>query len=329
MKAICLFSGGLDSLLAAKILIEQDIRVLALHFSSVFIADDPADGAAALSETAARMGMEFRSEEISEEMIAIVRDPSHGHGSQMNPCIDCRILQLRKARELMPNCGAQFLATGEVVGQRPMTQQKHMMRHVEKEAGVEDIVLRPLSAHILPPTRPEIKGWIDRDGLFGFSGRQRKPQMELAEKLGIKEYPPPAGGCRLTEPGYARRIRDLLAHNQLSSKELPLLRIGRHFRLDAATRLVVGRVKDENEQIEALVSEDHTTLQCVHCAGPTSLLTGQCSENNLVKAARITARYGQGRDQPTVEVAVQSPEKGEFVVCVPPAGPTEFDHLLI
>jgi len=327
VTAICLFSGGLDSRLAARLVADQGVRLLAVHFTSDFLPDRIPANVSGTGAAAGAMGMELRTTDITDELIALVENPPHGHGSELNPCIDCRILQLRRARSFMDRTGAAFIVTGEVLGQRPMTQRKGMMRHTENEAGVAGRVLRPLSARLLEPTLPERAGWVDRRRLCAFSGRQRTPQIRLAEQLGITNYPAPAGGCRLTDPGYARRLRDLLCHNGLCRADLALLPIGRHFRLDDNTRLIVGRDESENDMLSASARDPDVLIACTAHPGPTSLLRGESSGENLRTAARITARYGKGRDEAVVEVKAWGAKTGCWNV--PPAGRNEFTPLLI
>ncbi len=328
-KAVCLFSGGLDSRLAARLVLDQGIELIALHFESIFMVGEGSGKVSGPQEAAAQLGMEFRKMDLSEELTELVKSPPHGHGSGLNPCIDCRILQLRKAHALMGETGAGFIVTGEVVGQRPMTQRRDMMRHIDKEADVQGLVLRPLSALLLEPTVAEKTGTVLRRRLCSFSGRRRTPQMQLAERLGIYGYPAPAGGCRLREPGYSRRLKELLDHDESSAANIRLLRTGRHFRLSPEVRLVVGRNESENEQIRAHVLDSDALLECSGHAGPTSLLRGGVCEENLICAARITARYGKGRDRSKVEVRVEAGGEKIRFLRVKPAGLGEFDDRLI
>src|SRR4030067_1983115 len=214
MKAIALLSGGLDSTLAAKLVIEQGIELEALNFITVFCNCTGRGETCLASQRAVEsLGIPLKVFNVSEEYLDIVKRPQHGYGSNMNPCIDCRIFMLKKAKDYMKEGSASFLVTAEVLGERPMSQRKDAMRLIEKEAGLEGVILRPLSAKLLPPSIPEKEGWIDRERLLNIQGRSRKTQIELAAFFGIQDYTCPAGGCLLTDPGFAKRIKDLMIHN--------------------------------------------------------------------------------------------------------------------
>ena len=246
-KAIALFSGGLDSTLAVLAVGRQGIDVQAVRFLTPFDPDISAGVAAA------KFGFDVTIHRLDETFLDIVKNPPHGHGKNMNPCIDCRILMLRNARAYMERVEADFIVTGEVLGQRPMSQRKDMLYHIDKEAGVSGYVVRPLSAKFLAITVPEAEGMIDREKLYGFSGRSRKPQMNLAKEFGLRDYAAPAGGCLLTEPNYAHRLKDLLKHAPSPAmNEIELLRMGRHFRYSPRCKIIVGRDEDENAKLEAL-----------------------------------------------------------------------------
>lgn len=324
MQAIVLLSGGLDSRLAVALMLRQNIEVHGLHFTSVFApgtcgSEDLGEARRAADD----FGIPLTVEDITDDLIELVKDAPHGLGSGMNPCIDCRIMQLRRARELMPEVGAKFLVTGEVLGQRPMSQRKGAMGVIERAAGVEGLVVRPLCAQVMEPTIPEKEGWVDREKLKGFTGRHRKPQMDLAEELGITDYPNPAGGCRLTEPGFARRVEDLRDNGELSRKNVLLLEVGRHFRLSVAAKLVVGREHDENLRIEELAGENDYLLVARNYPGPTTLGRGEFDEDLLQVAARITARYGKGKTEPEVLVDVCRARTAEMLL--PPAEDAELE----
>src|SRR4030043_1004028 len=214
MKAIALLSGGLDSTLAARLVLDQGIELEALNFMTVFCTC-PNKGATCLASQKAveTLGIPLKVFNVSEEYLNVVRNPKHGYGSNMNPCIDCRIFMLKKAKVYMEESGASFIITGEVLGQRPMSQRRDAMRLIEKEAGLEGLILRPLSAQFLPVTLPEKEIWINRETLLGIQGRSRKPQMKLADHYGIRDYPCPAGGCLLTDPQFANRMKDLMLYS--------------------------------------------------------------------------------------------------------------------
>ncbi|MBW2286046.1 MAG: hypothetical protein JRF65_15790 [Deltaproteobacteria bacterium] len=264
-KALCVFSGGLDSMLAAELLRVQGLDVLALFFETPFFKSKKA------AQSARAMNLPFEVVDIAERHLEMVKRPKHGYGAHMNPCIDCHALMVRIAVEIMGREGADFIVTGEVLGQRPMSQNRRSLDLVAAESGVGGLLLRPLSAKRLPPTIPEEKGWVERERLMDFEGRSRKPQMALAEKLGIRDYPSPAGGCLLTEKAFSMRLKDLFAvRGDPEIRELELLKLGRYFRIGPESRLVVGRNKRENESIEALYRDTDALLYCRGIPGPTA-----------------------------------------------------------
>ncbi|HIE06042.1 MAG TPA: DUF814 domain-containing protein, partial [bacterium (Candidatus Stahlbacteria)] len=287
VKALSLFSGGLDSTLAIMLIIEQGIEVAAVHFSTPFCTCK----GQACSDPARAYGFELKKIAIGDDFLRILEDPPHGYGKNLNPCIDCRILMLRRAKEMMDEFGASFLITGDVVGQRPMSQNKKALAEIEKSSGVEGILLRPLSARILPMTIPEKKGWVDRARLYGISGRSRKVQFQLAERFGVKNFPQPAGGCLLTDPIYSRKVKDLIDHKILNTDNITLLKIGRHFRIGEQSRLIVGRNKEENEQLPHLTKSGDLVLTVSSIPGPTAILRGIANREILKIATGIVARY--------------------------------------
>lgn len=294
MKAIALVSGGLDSTLAVNLIKEQDIEIVALNFKTPFCLCDrkTASGCGNLAgQVADGLGIKFRVINVTEDFFGILKNPKHGFGSNMNPCIDCRILLFRKAREFMEQIGAKFIITGEVLGQRPMSQHKPALKIIESEAGLAGLVLRPLSARLLDDTIPEKEGWIDRNKLLNFSGRTRKPQMELAKTLDIKDYPCAAGGCLLTDPGFAKRIKDLITFGELNINNVELLKVGRHFRLSPGAKLVVGRDEKENARLINLAKEDDYVFMPLKVPGPTALGRGVFNEELIKLSSRITCRY--------------------------------------
>jgi hypothetical protein len=238
----------------------------------------------------------------------------------MNPCIDCRILMLKEANQVMDMIGADFLVTGEVLGQRPMSQRKDMLYHIDKEAGVIDTVLRPLSAKLLRITIAERKGIVDGEMLYAFSGRSRKPQIALAGEFGMKDYPSPGGGCLLTEPNYAFRLKDLLAHDPNPAiRDIDLLRIGRHFRYSPRCKIIVGRDKAENAIIESMAADSDYLFRVEGYGSPMTLLTGEITDKSLRLAAALCARYSDAKN--VREIAVKLIQSGKTsIVSVIPAG---------
>lgn len=295
MKAVALLSGGLDSTLAARLIKEQGIEIIGLNFKTIFCLCDRKASSGCVNhayQTANNLGLDLKVINITDEFLKIIENPKHGYGSNMNPCIDCRILKFRKAKEFMQEMSASFIITGEVLGQRPMSQHRGALNIIDKESDLEGLVLRPLSAKLLPQTIPEKEGWISRDKLLDFSGRTRRPQMDLANTFNIKDYPCPAGGCLLTDPIFANKVKDLLVHGELNSYNVALLKVGRHFRISAEAKLVVGRNEKENEQLVNLAQEnDYLFYPDENLAGPTSLGRGVFDGNSITLACNITCRY--------------------------------------
>ncbi len=319
--AIALLSGGLDSTLAILAVKKLDVDVTAITFLTHFGCDisDRSSCSKDPYPAAEKFGFKVKLSHLADKFLDIVKNPKYGHGKNMNPCIDCRILMLREAKELMRLLGADFIVTGEVLGQRPMSQRKETFPLIDREAGVAGYVLRPLSARLLKPTIPETEGLIDREKLYAFNGRTRKPQMALAEEFGLTEYPNPAGGCLLTEPNYAFRLRDLLKYKQDPTlRDLNLLRIGRHFRASSSVKIIVGRDEAENNAMESLAAPDEFLLRADDCGSPVTLITGQSPKDHILAAGAICARYSDNKQLPSVSVSVWGAE--ELKLQVVPAG---------
>ena len=293
-KALVLFSGGLDSLLAMKLLQEQGQEVEAAHIALPFTRAGKPGGLEEIKAAAAQLGVVPHIITPGEELAEIVAHPRFGHGRNFNPCQDCRIYQLRKAAALMKEIGADYLATGEVLGQRPMSQRRDALFITDREAGLKGLVLRPLSAKHLPPTIPEQKGWVDRERLLDIAGRGRTIQEALARQWGLS-YPSPAGGCLLTCRESAERCRNLLAIlGRLRLADLPLIGLGRHFRLGEGALAVVGRKQSENQMLARIFHdspEGRFLLRVEWVPGPLTLVAGNPTGEDLETAAAITARY--------------------------------------
>ena len=306
-KAVALYSGGLDSTLAILVMLKQHIEVTALTFLNHFGCDisDRSSCSRDPFSAAEKFGFEVKLSHLSETFLEIVKHPKHGHGKNMNPCIDCRILMLRQAREFMNMAGADFIITGEVIGQRPMSQRKSLFPMIDKEAMVRGYVLRPLSAKLLDSTIPEQKGIVNRDSLYNFSGRSRKPQMALAADFDLTDYPSPAGGCLLTDPNYSLRLKELFTHNKETDfRDINLLRIGRHFRVSPECKIVVGRNQKENEIIRALSGTEDYILRVEGCGSPTTTVSGKATEKELNIAASLCARYSDAKNLSSINVTV-------------------------
>lgn len=288
-KCVILFSGGLDSILAAKLMLEQGIEVEALNFKSVFgCCKDDAFAAAR------ELGIKVTLITKGDAYYDVIRHPKHGYGSSMNPCVDCRVFMFRQAKHFMKSVGASFIISGEVVGQRPNSQLKHQLGTVEKESDLNGLLLRPLSAKLLPPTKPELEGIVDREKLFGISGRSRKDLIALAKHYGIQNIPNPSTGCILTDKNYGNRLKDFYAHSERhTTRDYQLLRVGRHFRMDEETKIIVGRDEKENDMLNKLVSKEETILHPENFTGPDVLLQGQLSQTNKAHMLDYLKRYSK------------------------------------
>ena len=293
-KAIALLSGGLDSTLAVKVLLDQGIAVEALNFTSPFCTCT-GKNAGCKSEAvrvAEEFGIPIKVMNKGADYLEIVRNPKHGYGKGLNPCVDCRIFLLKKAKEYMLEIGADFCFTGEVLGQRPMSQRRDTLRVIEKESGLEGLLLRPLSAKHFKPTIPELEGWVDREKLLSIQGRSRKEQFQLAEELDVKNYPCPAGGCLLTELTFVGKIRDVFEHSdELNMRDFRLLKLGRHFRIGERTKVIIGRNEAENALLEHAVQPGEATLRWSGGSSPLAAVLGASSEELIERAAQILLRY--------------------------------------
>ncbi len=299
-KAVLLLSGGLDSTLAAKLMLELGIELTALNFTSPFCTCTAKSAGCQNAAKAAsdRLGLPIRLLAKGPEYLEIVKNPPHGYGRGMNPCVDCRIFILRKAAEFMEEIGASFAVTGEVVGQRPMSQRRRQLEIIERESGLEGRVLRPLSAKLLPETLPEKAGIVDRKKLLSISGRSRKEQIAWADEHGVADYPCPGGGCLLTDPNFAGRLRDFLDHDpEAKMKDLLLLKFGRHFRLGPRVKAVLGKNRSENERLLALSPPSAWIVERAEGMGPTLALLARDPEgvdDELLRlAGTLVLRYSK------------------------------------
>jgi hypothetical protein len=331
VRAIALLSGGLDSMLAIRVMQQQGVEVEALHFTSTFTNPASLDISVTAAARGARMlGVRLTTVEFTKEMLELVRRPRHGHGKNLNPCIDCHTAMLKRAAEYMREFGAQFVITGEVLGQRPMSQHRDALNLIAKEAGIPGLILRPLSAKLLDPTIPETEGWVDREKLLDISGRSRKTQIAQAKLLGITEYPAPAGGCLLTDEGFCKKLQDLLDHGDFDLDDVNLLKFGRHYRPADGVKVVIGRDNRDNEAIQTLARADDILLHTVDVPGPLTLIRGKWTKETVRMAADLTARYSQGRDQRRVSVSVQRHgEPDDRVVDATPCDLEKYKQFLI
>ncbi|MBW1855868.1 MAG: hypothetical protein JRJ00_14525, partial [Deltaproteobacteria bacterium] len=279
-KAIALLSGGLDSTLAIKAVLEQGIEVEAINFVTPFCTCSPKSSTCLISKTVAdNLGIMLEVKNVSREYLEIIKYPRFGYGKNMNPCIDCRIFMFKKAAERMKTSGASFIITGEVLGERPMSQRRDAMNIIERESHLKGLILRPLSAKLLEPSIPEKEGLVDREKLLDIQGRSRKPQLKLAEEWDITDYACPAGGCLLTDKGFARRLKDLMNENiNFTLNDIHLLKIGRHLRLSDKVKAVIGRNESENKKLMTFVEEGDCVIEKNALTGPLTVLKGEISD---------------------------------------------------
>lgn len=310
IKAVALFSGGLDSILALKLIQEQGIEVKGVNFKTPFFGLDEA------FVIAKDLDINLEIIDITEELLKILKKPKYGFGKNMNPCIDCHTLMFKKAGGYMTKIGASFVFSGEVLGERPMSQNRNSLIIIERESGFEGKILRPLSALLLTETIPEKWGLVDRNKLLDISGRSRKRQIKLADEMGIKDYPSPAGGCKLTEPAFSKRLRDLFTQKSFSLEEIELLKLGRHFRLSKDIKLVVGRNKEENEQLQNFFQDGDFLFKAKNLKGPVSLLKKGSKVNKALidKSCQITARYCDRNEEENEEVNINYYHKSKELV---------------
>jgi tRNA U34 2-thiouridine synthase MnmA/TrmU len=335
-KAVALISGGLDSMLATRAIQEQGIHVEGINFFTGFCVEGHTH-AIRKKDTdkpkrnnslwvAEQLGIKLHIIDIIEEYKQVLLNPKHGYGANMNPCLDCKIFMVNKARQWMGENGFDFIITGEVIGQRPMSQRKQTMPIVAAESGAEDLLLRPLCAQNLPITLPEQQGWVDRNRLFNFSGRSRKPQMELAKQYGFTDYAQPAGGCCfLTDESYSLKLVDLWkarGERDYSLDDVMLLKVGRHIRPKANFKLIIAR-EDGEARFMSGYKREFISMNCANYRGPLMLIDGKPEEEDLTLAAQILARYGQGREAEQVEVTIRERHGAERNIIVRPLSAAE------
>jgi tRNA-specific 2-thiouridylase len=296
-SCVVLYSGGLDSILACKLLQENGVKTIALRFVTPFFGYELIGREEkAHSEAMGTYGIDLRIADISRRFMQMVRNPRHGYGKNLNPCIDCKILMVREALKRLGVFGADFVATGEVLGQRSMSQKRHTLRAIEEESGAKGLLFRPLSALNFPPTPMEEQGLLDRSRFLGLTGRARKEQIALAARYAIADYPAPSGGCLLADPTLSRRFRRMFAMwPKLGIRDLLLAQVGRHFLLPDGSWLVIGRNDNENIRLASLLKEDDRELRMADIPGPTGLWRWAGAGGHGYMAARILRRYAKGR----------------------------------
>ncbi len=335
-KAVALISGGLDSLLAARVMLEQGIHVEGINFFTGFCVEGHTHAIRKKDKSkpkrnnalwsAEQLGIKLHIIDIVEEYKNVLLNPKHGYGKNMNPCLDCKIFMVNKARQWADENGFDFIITGEVIGQRPMSQRKDTMPVISRESGANDRLLRPLCAQNLPPTLPELEGWIKRDELYDFSGRNRKPQMQLAEKFGFKDYAKPAGGCCfLTDESYSAKLVDLWdarGAREYEMDDIMLLKVGRHIRPASHYKLIIGREDGENKFMQGY-KNSYISFKTLSCPGPLTLLDGVASDADMLFAAQIMARFSQGRDTDSVTIEARRTNGDTTTFDVTPMSPAD------
>jgi tRNA U34 2-thiouridine synthase MnmA/TrmU len=331
VKAIALYSGGLDSTLAILQMMKYGVEVEAVTFMTHFGCDasDRSSCGHDPYPAAEKFGFKVKLAHLGQRYIDMVKNPKYGHGKNMNPCIDCRLVMIDEAKSYMEMARGQFIITGEVLGQRPMSQRRFTLDLVARKCGLDGQLVRPLSGRLLPPTVPEKEGLIKREWLLDIEGRSRKRQMALAEEFGLTDYPNPAAGCLLTDERYSDRLRDLLKYNpDPDFNDLNLLRVGRHFRLSDHAKLVVGRDEKENDLIESLRRPDDYIMEVLEFGSPIGLLRGEADQIVLMAAASVVARYSDGKNEPLLRVTYVS-QDGDGTLETAPAGETELAKIRI
>jgi tRNA U34 2-thiouridine synthase MnmA/TrmU len=322
MKAIALVSGGLDSILAARLVSKQGVNIIGLKFKTSFQSN--------AKKRPPDLGLEIKEIDIASEFLDLVLNPRYGYGSNINPCIDCKIFMLGKVKELMEEFNAKFIITGEVLGQRPMSQNRQALELIEKRSGLEGLLLRPLSAKLLKETIPEKEGWVDRKQLLNLSGRARKEQIKLAQTLGIKEYLQPAGGCLLTDPEFTKKMKKLIDYKELNLENIELLKMGRFFRLSETAKLVVGRDQKENERLTSVAEESDYLFMPQKIAGPTALGKGDFGDELIKLSCRVVCHYCDLDGENKVDIACRKPfEKKELTFKVEPVEENKLTSLKI
>src|SRR5688572_24123470 len=335
-KAVALLSGGLDSMLAVRVILEQGCPVTGVRYITPVGCDPVSAGSCGhdvepLVAMWGPLGLDVKMSHLGQDYIEMVKAPKHGRGRNMNPCVDCRIMMLGRSREFLERHGAGFLITGEVLNQRPMSQTYERFREIDKELDLVGRVVRPLSAKLLSPTIPELEGVVDRSRLLDISGRSRLRQYALAKEYGIDKIPQPSGGCLLTDPGYSDRLRDLWDNDpDGGARDINLLRVGRHFRVSKSCKIIVGRNENENKMLEVFAAPEDVLVRVRDYVGPITVIRGGHDEGAVEKAAQLTARYADVPDGETSVAVAAGTKDGEVrILNVAPAEDAEFKPLRV
>ncbi|MEM7096615.1 MAG: tRNA (5-methylaminomethyl-2-thiouridylate)-methyltransferase [Pseudomonadota bacterium] len=332
-RAVALISGGLDSMLAAKVIMDQGIHVEGVNFFTGFCVEGHTHAIRKKKQTkpkrnnslwvAEQLGIKLHIVDVIDEYKDVLINPKHGYGANLNPCLDCKIFMVRKAQawSFMEEQGFDFIITGEVMGQRPKSQRKETMPLIARESGVEDLLLRPLSAKHLPPTLPEREGWVDREALYNFHGRNRKPQIKLAREFGFADWAQPAGGCCfLTDELYSKKLVDLWearGNREYELDDIMLLKVGRHLRPQPHFKLIISREEGENKYLSGY-KHAFLSMHPTSHGGPVTLIDGRVGPADIELAGRIIARYSQGRHADKVTLEVRFPDGQTKAVTVTP-----------
>jgi len=307
MKAIALFSGGLDSTLAMKLIIDQGIEVLAININTGF--GSTKDRYEHMKSMCEQVGAEFKVIDIQNEYLQdVLFDPKHGYGKHFNPCIDCHAKMFAVAKRIMEAEGASFLISGEVMGQRPMSQNKDALQTVLNESNCDGLLLRPMSAKKLAPTIAELNGWVDREKLEGIVGRSRDRQLELAREIGLENFESPGGGCLLTDDNFGKKMFDFIKYDIFEVKDIPVMKYGRHFRLKDGAKFVVGRNKEENEHLQNIDNDKYYHLKTVGIPGPHGLLSKSATDEEKEFAAKALLTYTKAKPEESFGVAFDAQE---------------------
>ncbi|MEM7206610.1 MAG: tRNA (5-methylaminomethyl-2-thiouridylate)-methyltransferase [Pseudomonadota bacterium] len=339
-KAVSLISGGLDSMLATRVIMDQGVHVEGINFFTGFCVEGHTHAIRKHDQkkqkrnnalwVAEQLGIKLHIIDIVEEYKSVLLNPRHGYGANLNPCLDCKIFMVNKAREWMAENAFDFIITGEVIGQRPKSQKRKTMPIIAEESGADDRLLRPLCAHYLPETLPERKGWVERDKLFGFTGRSRKPQMNLARDMGLEDYAQPAGGCCfLTDASYSAKLADMWQNRGEKTYDLDdimLLKVGRHLRPRPHFKMIIAREDGENRYLEGY-RKQFTHMFATSHPGAFALVEGtEFSAQDADLAARVLARFGKGRDAETVTVKIVPQNGVAHEITVPPMPENEISR---